>query len=131
MGTENASQQGGLAAAPAQRPPARRRRAQPRDSRRTSNREHSRPPSSPRLASPGLTSGFQRARLVGGIFLPAAGVIAPRTLGHVARKHEQAITAALDDDERAQLLALLRRLAAEQNLRPGVHPGYRRLGRRA
>jgi DNA-binding MarR family transcriptional regulator len=52
-------------------------------------------------------------------------------LGHVARQHEQAITAALDDDERAQLLALLRRLAEEQHLPPGVHPGYRRLGRRA
>jgi DNA-binding MarR family transcriptional regulator len=52
-------------------------------------------------------------------------------LGRVARQHEHTITAALDDDERAQLLALLRRIAEEQNLRPGVHPGYRRLGRRA
>jgi DNA-binding MarR family transcriptional regulator len=52
-------------------------------------------------------------------------------LGRVARQHEHAITAGLDDDERAHLLALLRRIAEEQNLRPGVHPGYRRLGRRA
>ena len=52
-------------------------------------------------------------------------------LGRVARQHEHAITAALGDTERAQLLALLRRLAQEQNLRPGVHPGFRRLGRRA
>jgi DNA-binding MarR family transcriptional regulator len=52
-------------------------------------------------------------------------------LGRVARQHELAITAALNDNERAQLLALLRRLAEEQNLRPGIHPGFRRLGRRA
>jgi DNA-binding MarR family transcriptional regulator len=52
-------------------------------------------------------------------------------LGRVARDHELAITAALDDDERAQLLALLRRVAQEQDLAPGVHPGFRRIGRRA
>ena len=52
-------------------------------------------------------------------------------LGRVARQHERAITASLDDHERAQLLELLRRIAEEQNLRPGVHPGYRRLGRRS
>jgi DNA-binding MarR family transcriptional regulator len=51
-------------------------------------------------------------------------------LSAVAREHEVAITAALDDDERAQLLALLRRLAEEQELAPGVHPGFRRIGRR-
>jgi DNA-binding MarR family transcriptional regulator len=51
-------------------------------------------------------------------------------LGRVAGQHELAITAALDDNERAQLLALLRRIAEEQNLRPGVHPGFRRLARR-
>ena len=51
-------------------------------------------------------------------------------LGRVARRHEHAITAGLADDERAQLLVLLRRIAEEQNLRPGVHPGFRRLGRR-
>jgi DNA-binding MarR family transcriptional regulator len=52
-------------------------------------------------------------------------------LGRIAGQHEHAITASLDDKERAQLLALLRRIAEEQNLRPGVHPGYRRLGRGA
>ena len=52
-------------------------------------------------------------------------------LAGIAREHELAIAAALDDDERAQLLALLRRLAEEQDLPPGVHPGFRRIGRRA
>jgi DNA-binding MarR family transcriptional regulator len=52
-------------------------------------------------------------------------------LARVAREHELAITAALDDDERVQLLELLRRLANEQGLPVGVHPGFRRIGRRA
>jgi DNA-binding MarR family transcriptional regulator len=51
-------------------------------------------------------------------------------LARVAREHELAITAALDGDERAQLRTLLRRVADEQNLAPGVHPGFRRIGRR-
>lgn len=52
-------------------------------------------------------------------------------LGDVAREHELAITASLNANERTQLLALLRRVAEEQNLRPGVHPGFRRMGRGA
>jgi DNA-binding MarR family transcriptional regulator len=45
----------------------------------------------------------------------------------VGKAHDQAITAALDADERATLQALLERIAKEQGLTPGVHPGYRRL----
>lgn len=41
--------------------------------------------------------------------------------------HERALTAPLDDDERAQLASLLRRIADEQGLAPGVHPGLRKL----
>jgi DNA-binding MarR family transcriptional regulator len=51
-------------------------------------------------------------------------------LGRVAREHELAITSGLDDHERAQLLALLRRVAEEQQQQPGIHPGFRRIGRR-
>jgi DNA-binding MarR family transcriptional regulator len=51
-------------------------------------------------------------------------------LARVARAHELAMTAALDRDERAQLLELLRRIAEEQDLAPGVHPGFRHIGRR-
>jgi DNA-binding MarR family transcriptional regulator len=50
-------------------------------------------------------------------------------LGRVAREHELAMTSGLDDDERTQLLALLRRIAEEQQLPAGVHPGFRRIGR--
>lgn len=64
------------------------------------------------------------------ISLTAEGRRALAELAGVAREHELAIAAALDADERAQLLALLRRLADEQDLSPGVHPGFRRMGRR-
>jgi DNA-binding MarR family transcriptional regulator len=58
--------------------------------------------------------------------LTAAGRETMTRIGAVARAHERAITAAIDDHERADLAALLRRLAAEQGLTPGVHPGFRR-----
>jgi DNA-binding MarR family transcriptional regulator len=64
------------------------------------------------------------------ISLTDEGRRALAALARVAREHELAMTAGLDRDERAQLLVLLRRLAEEQNLTPGVHPGFRRMGRR-
>lgn len=39
--------------------------------------------------------------------------------------HEADITSALDPDQRKQLIALLQLIAADQDLTPGVHPGYR------
>jgi hypothetical protein len=54
-----------------------------------------------------------------------------RKLSVVAKQHERALTAALDESESAQLASLLRRIADEQALIPGVHPGFRRLGQRA
>lgn len=39
--------------------------------------------------------------------------------------HEADITSALNPDQREQLIALLQLIAADQNLTPGVHPGYR------
>jgi hypothetical protein len=44
-----------------------------------------------------------------------------------AREHEKSITAALTSDERQDLLKRLQKIAAEQGLSPGIHPGYRRL----
>src|SRR5262252_7798977 len=51
-------------------------------------------------------------------------------IGHIAREHDDAVCAALNMDERRQLNALLSRVAEQQGLTPGVHPGYRRLGRK-
>lgn len=61
--------------------------------------------------------------------LTTAGRETMRRIATVARQHERAITAAIDDDEREELATVLRRLADEQGLTPGVHPGYRRAGR--
>jgi len=46
-----------------------------------------------------------------------------------AREHEDALCAVLTATERDQLSSLLRRIAGEQGLTAGVHPGYRQLGR--
>jgi DNA-binding MarR family transcriptional regulator len=46
-------------------------------------------------------------------------------IGKVGREHDDALCRSLDDAERETLRALLSRIAAEQGLRPGVHPGYR------
>jgi len=48
-------------------------------------------------------------------------------IGRVAREHQDALLAALNVDERQQLTGLLHRIADQQGLARGVHPGYRRL----
>ena len=45
----------------------------------------------------------------------------------VARQHELDMTSALTEEERRQLLELLSKIADQQGLTPGVHPGYRNL----
>jgi DNA-binding MarR family transcriptional regulator len=62
------------------------------------------------------------------LHLTDAGRKALEQIGRVAREHQDALCAALDEAERAQLAGLLGRIAAEQRLTPGVHPGYRKLG---
>jgi DNA-binding MarR family transcriptional regulator len=62
------------------------------------------------------------------LYLTGAGRDALEQIGRVAREHQDALCAALDESERVQLADLLRRIAHEQGLTPGVHPGYRKLG---
>ena len=50
-------------------------------------------------------------------------------LNEVAIAHEEAVCAGLDPKERQQLVVLLQRVAANQGLEPGIHPGYRLMGR--
>lgn len=57
--------------------------------------------------------------------LTTAGQKALQTIGRAGRAHEQEIVAALDAAEHATLVDLLGRIAAQQGLTPGVHPGYR------
>jgi DNA-binding MarR family transcriptional regulator len=48
-------------------------------------------------------------------------------LSRLAAEHEEELCAALTPSERAQLVDLCQRIAAQQGLTPDVHPGYRKL----
>src|SRR5947208_10521583 len=48
-------------------------------------------------------------------------------VGRIAREHNEAIVAALKPKEREELGRLLRLIADQQGLTPGVHPGYSHL----
>jgi DNA-binding MarR family transcriptional regulator len=55
-----------------------------------------------------------------------------KVLSEIARisvEHKESFCAALSDEERIQLRDLCRRIADAEGLTPGVHPGYRSLGR--
>ena len=62
------------------------------------------------------------------LYLTEAGREALEQIGRIGREHQDALCAALDESERAQLAGFLTRIAAEQGLTPGVHPGFRKLG---
>jgi DNA-binding MarR family transcriptional regulator len=62
------------------------------------------------------------------LHLTAAGRDALGQIQRVAGEHQESLCAALDASERERLADLLRRVADEQGLTPGVHPGFRRLG---
>jgi len=59
------------------------------------------------------------------------GIAILEQLGKVAREHQEALLAALSSEERHNLAVLLQKIAGEQGLSPGIHPGYRGLGRGA
>lgn len=61
------------------------------------------------------------------VHLTGTGAALLADIGRVARAHDDAVLAALDGEERARLRDLLEKVAADQGLRPGVHPGYRTL----
>jgi DNA-binding MarR family transcriptional regulator len=63
------------------------------------------------------------------LHLTAAGIRLMGQLSGIAVAHEEAVCAGLSPEERQQLGALLERVAANQGLTPGIHPGYRLLGR--
>jgi DNA-binding MarR family transcriptional regulator len=62
------------------------------------------------------------------LYLTEAGQAVLEQIGRVGREHQEALCSALDESERTQLAGFLTRIAAEQGLTPGVHPGFRRLG---
>ena len=63
------------------------------------------------------------------LHLTDTGRVRLRELGRIAREHGAEFLTPLDDAERATLGDLLARLADHHGLAPGVHPGYRTLGR--
>jgi DNA-binding MarR family transcriptional regulator len=64
------------------------------------------------------------------LYLTEKGRGTLKAIGLVAREHQEALCAALTEREREQLATLLRRIADQQGLTPGVHPGFSRLGRK-
>jgi hypothetical protein len=48
-------------------------------------------------------------------------------IGLIGRQHQKALCAALSHAERETLAELLHKIAGEQRLTPGVHPGYRQM----
>jgi DNA-binding MarR family transcriptional regulator len=48
-------------------------------------------------------------------------------IGRIGREHTESLCASLTAAEREQLGELLQKIATEQGLSPGVHPGYRRM----
>jgi DNA-binding MarR family transcriptional regulator len=63
------------------------------------------------------------------LHLTQAGVETLEKVGSVARKHQDALLSSISLEERNTLAILLLRIADEQGLVRGVHPGYQRLGR--
>jgi DNA-binding MarR family transcriptional regulator len=52
-------------------------------------------------------------------------------IGRVAREHQEALLSSLSGEERKTLATLLLRIADQQGLVRGVHPGYQRLAKRS
>jgi DNA-binding MarR family transcriptional regulator len=62
------------------------------------------------------------------LYLTDAGRDSFDQIGRIGREHQDALCAALNESEQEQLAQFLTRIAAQQQLTPGVHPGFRRLG---
>jgi DNA-binding MarR family transcriptional regulator len=56
------------------------------------------------------------------------GTEALKEIARIAQQHNESLSAALTPDEREVLAGLLQRIADQQHLTRGVHPGYSRLG---
>jgi DNA-binding MarR family transcriptional regulator len=67
-------------------------------------------------------------RRVYALYLTDKGTKTMTDIGRVAKAHDDTVCAALDEEERTQLSLLLRRIAEEQQLTAGVHPGFARIG---
>jgi DNA-binding MarR family transcriptional regulator len=64
------------------------------------------------------------------LHLTPEGREALERIGKVAREHQEALLSALNKEECEALSSMLLKVADQQGLMRGVHPGYRSLGRR-
>jgi DNA-binding MarR family transcriptional regulator len=65
------------------------------------------------------------------LYLTVDGEKVMTDMRSIATAHDDELLAALDPDERKQLAELLQRIADQQGLTPGAHPGYKQVaGRR-
>jgi DNA-binding MarR family transcriptional regulator len=62
------------------------------------------------------------------LYVTRAGRAALKEIETLARANQESLCAALNAAERAQLASLLQRIADQQQLTPGIHPGYKRMG---
>ena len=63
------------------------------------------------------------------LHLTQAGGGALEKIGGVARQHQEALLSGISREERNTLATLLLKIADQQGLVRGVHPGYQRLGK--
>jgi len=63
------------------------------------------------------------------LHLTQKGRATVKLIGEISGEHQKELLAALSDDDQSKLGELLHRVAAEQGLARGVHPGYTRLGK--
>jgi DNA-binding MarR family transcriptional regulator len=61
--------------------------------------------------------------------LTPQGIEVLRSIGDLARQHNELMCAGLSSDECTQLESLLQKIAERHGLIPGVHPGYRDIGK--
>ena len=59
------------------------------------------------------------------LHLTEKGRSALESIGRIAREHSKALLVALSEAEQQQLASFLQRIADQQGLTRGVHPGYR------
>jgi DNA-binding MarR family transcriptional regulator len=60
------------------------------------------------------------------LHLTEQGISTLQAIGRIGRDHQKALLAALSEQEQGQLAVLLARVADQQGLKKGVHPGYSR-----
>lgn len=69
----------------------------------------------------------ERDRRVHRLYLTSAGTKTMRRLAELGKASEDALLGSLSAADRRTLHELLQRLVADQQLTPGVHPGYRQM----